>query len=90
VIALEEDTPRAEVFCQPVDLEALDAALKAQGYQVEQVELRWVPSNTVLVEDGDQARLLLKLIDALEDLEDVQSVTTNVDLAEDLLTAMAG
>jgi transcriptional/translational regulatory protein YebC/TACO1 len=30
------------------------------------------------------------LIDALEDLEDVQSVTTNVDLAEDLLTAMAG
>ncbi|MEB3252227.1 MAG: YebC/PmpR family DNA-binding transcriptional regulator [Cyanobacteriota bacterium] len=90
VIALEEDTPRAEVFCQPADLEALDAALKAQGYQVEQVELRWVPSNTVLVEDGDQARLLLKLIDALEDLEDVQSVTTNVDLAEDLLTAMAG
>ena len=90
VIALEEDTPRAEVFCQPADLEALDAALKAQGYQVEQVELRWVPSNTVPVEDGDQARLLLKLIDALEDLEDVQSVTTNVDLAEDLLTAMAG
>jgi transcriptional/translational regulatory protein YebC/TACO1 len=90
VIDLEDDTPGAEVFCQPPDLEALDATLKARGYQVQQVELRWIPSNTVLVEDPDQARLLLKLMDVLEDLEDVQSVTANFDLTEDLLRAVTG
>jgi transcriptional/translational regulatory protein YebC/TACO1 len=39
----------------------------------------------VEVTDGEQARFLLKLIDALESLDDVQSVTANFDLAEDLL-----
>ena len=86
---LDDDTPGADVFCDPADLEQLDTALKAHGYPVKQVELRWIPSNTVMVDDPDQARLLLKLMDALEDLDDVQSVTANFDLAEELLEAMA-
>jgi YebC/PmpR family DNA-binding regulatory protein len=85
----DEEVPAADLFCAPADLEALDTALKAQGYRVQQVELRWIPSNTVLVDDPDQARLLVKLMDALEDLDDVQSVTANFDMAEDLMEAMA-
>ncbi len=85
---LDDDTPGADVFCDPADLEQLDTALKTHGYPVKQVELRWIPSNTVVVDDPDQARLLLKLMDALEDLDDVQSVTANFDLAEELLEAM--
>ncbi|HEY9738101.1 MAG TPA: YebC/PmpR family DNA-binding transcriptional regulator [Trichocoleus sp.] len=86
---VDEDTEGAEVFCAASDLEALDGALKAQGYLVLQSELRWIPNNTVDVQDSDQARLLLKLMDALEDLDDVQSVTANFEMAEDLMTASA-
>lgn len=82
LIDLDEDTPGAEVFCAPADLESLDTALKAHGYAVQQSELRWIPSNTVVVTDPDQARLLMKLMEALEDLDDVQSVTANFDLDE--------
>lgn len=89
LIDLDEDTPGAEVFCAPNDLETLDTALKAHGYAVQQTELRWIPSNTVVVDDPDQARLLMRLMDALEDLDDVQSVTANFDLAEDLMTDWA-
>jgi len=76
----EEGSPGAEVFCAPPDLEQLDTALKVHGYAVQQSELRWIPSNTVVVTDPEQARLLVKLMDALEDLDDVQSVTANFEL----------
>ncbi|NJL47247.1 MAG: YebC/PmpR family DNA-binding transcriptional regulator [Leptolyngbyaceae cyanobacterium SM2_5_2] len=89
LLELDEDTPGAEVFCAPNDLEQLDTALKAHRYSVQQSELRWMPSNTVQVDDPNHARLLIKLMDALEDLEDVQSVTANFDLADDLLAALA-
>lgn len=89
LIELDEDTPGVDVFCDPSNLEQLDTALKAHQYTVQQTELRWIPSNTVMVDDPDQARLLLKLMDALEELDDVQSVTANFDLAEDLLATMA-
>lgn len=85
----DEDISAAELFCAPADLELLDTSLKAQGLTVHQAELRWLPSNTVMVDDPDQARLLIKLMDALEDLDDVQSVTANFDLAEDLMEAIA-
>ncbi|HSM82000.1 MAG TPA: hypothetical protein VLS96_09945 [Nodosilinea sp.] len=43
----------------------------------------------MVVDDPDQARLLVKLMDALEDLDDVQSVTANFDMAEELMAAIA-
>lgn len=86
---IDEDTYGAEVLCAANDLEALDGALKSEGYLVRQSELRWIPNNTVEVQDGDQARLLLKLMDALEDLDDVQSVTANFEMTEDLMAVSA-
>ena len=77
----------AEVFTTIADLETLNQALKAQGFEVSDVELRWIPSNNVEVTDSEQARLLLKLIDTLEGLDDVQNVTTNFEMSEELITA---
>lgn len=77
----------AEVFTEATNLEHLSQTLKDKGYTVTQVELRWIPQNTMEVTDSDQARSLLKLMDALEDLDDVQSVTANFDMAEDLMNA---
>ncbi|NRB06981.1 MAG: YebC/PmpR family DNA-binding transcriptional regulator [Richelia sp.] len=75
----EEDT--AEVFTTIADLEGLNQTLKNQGFQVSDAELRWIPSNSVEVTDTEQARSLLKLIDILEGLDDVQDVTTNLGVA---------
>ncbi|MEM8613955.1 MAG: YebC/PmpR family DNA-binding transcriptional regulator [Cyanobacteria bacterium P01_H01_bin.105] len=82
---IDENTPGAEMFCTPNDLENLSDYLKLESYRVKDVELRWVPSNTVEVIDIDQARSLLKMMDALDDLDDVQSVTANFDMGEEML-----
>lgn len=74
------------MFCLPSDLETLSDHLKVESYQIKDIETRWIPSNTVDVTDTDQAKSLLKMIDALEDLDDVQSVTANFDMGEEMLS----
>ena len=56
------------------------------SYQVVESELRWIPGNNIEVDDPDIARSLLKLMDALEDLDDVQNVTANFDMANELIS----
>ncbi|BAY91585.1 MULTISPECIES: YebC/PmpR family DNA-binding transcriptional regulator [unclassified Tolypothrix] len=75
----------AEVFSAVENLETLNKTLKDQGFKVTDAELRWIPSNSVEVTDSDQARSLLKLIDTLEGLDDVQNVTSNFEMAENLM-----
>lgn len=76
----------AEVFTEVGNLEKLSLTLKDKGFAVSEVELRWVPSNIVEVSDSEQARSLLKLIDALEALDDVQSVTANFEMTDELMS----
>jgi YebC/PmpR family DNA-binding regulatory protein len=85
-----DDTPGAEVFTDVAGLEHLSQTLQARGYGVVDAELRWIPENTIDITDPDQARSLLKLMDALEDLDDVQSVTANFDMAEELMAVSMG
>jgi transcriptional/translational regulatory protein YebC/TACO1 len=82
----EEDTPVAEVFTEVSNLETLNQTLKEKGLPVREAELRWIPSNTIEVTEPDLARSLLKLMDALEDLDDVQSVTANFEMADELMS----
>jgi YebC/PmpR family DNA-binding regulatory protein len=86
LIEVEEDVPGAEVFTEAINLESLTQTLKDKGYNVTQAELRWIPNNSVEVSDPEQARSLLRLMDALEELDDVQSVTANFEMAEDLMS----
>ena len=80
-----EEGTLATVFTAPFQLEPLSQAFKDQGYPVTQVEDRWIPTSTTEVLDLDQAKALLKMIDAIDDLDDVQTVTANFEIAEDLL-----
>ncbi|MGJ5628869.1 YebC/PmpR family DNA-binding transcriptional regulator [Nostoc sp. CALU 1950] len=75
----------AEVFTDIANLETLSQTLKNQGIKVIDAELRWIPSNSVEVTDPDQARSLFKLIDTLEGLDDVQNVTANFEITEELM-----
>lgn len=78
-----EDT--AEVFTEITNLEILNQTLKDEGFQVTDVELRWIPSNSIEITAPEQARSLIKLIETLEGLDDVQNVTSNFDMSEQLL-----
>ena len=81
------DDDIAEVLAEVADLENLNQTLKDEGFDVTDVELRWIPSNNVDITDSEQARMLIKLIDTLESLDDVQNVTANFDLSDDLIAA---
>jgi YebC/PmpR family DNA-binding regulatory protein len=67
----------AEVFTDIANLEHLSLSLKTAGFNVTAAELRWLPTNTVTLTDEEQATQILRLIDALEKLDDVQNVTVN-------------
>ncbi|GAB4470331.1 MAG: YebC/PmpR family DNA-binding transcriptional regulator [Elainellaceae cyanobacterium] len=86
LISLEDEFPGAEIFTEPTNLEALTQALKDRGYLVIQAEPRWFPNNSVEVSDPAQASDLLRLMDALEDLDDVQSVTANFEMSDELMS----
>jgi len=83
------DQQVAEVFTQVSDLEKLSQTLKAKDFKLTEVEIRWIPQNEVEVTHIDQAKSLLKLIDTLEGLDDVQSVTANFDMAENIIKAFS-
>ncbi len=68
----------------PADLHAVREALEAVEMPVRDVELAWVPKNTVKVE-GDNVAALLKLLDGLDDLDDVQKVDANFEMDADLM-----
>jgi transcriptional/translational regulatory protein YebC/TACO1 len=75
-----------EITC-PADLYQLVAdALQQAGIAVQNSEIARVPGSTVAV-DGDNARRVLKLIEALEENEDVQTVTANYDMPEAVMQA---
>ncbi|NJK76937.1 MAG: YebC/PmpR family DNA-binding transcriptional regulator [Microcoleus sp. SU_5_6] len=86
LISIDEDTEGAEVFTTVANLENLASILKQKGFAVLQSENRWIPSNTVEMDNPEKARSLLKLMDALEDLDDVQSVTANFEMTEELMS----
>ncbi|MEO1431103.1 MAG: YebC/PmpR family DNA-binding transcriptional regulator [Cyanobacteria bacterium J06633_8] len=79
------DDDMAEVVSEATDLEKLNQTLQQKDFQVTDVELRWIPSNNIDVTDSEQARMLIKLIDTLEGIDDVQNVTANFDMSEDLI-----
>jgi YebC/PmpR family DNA-binding regulatory protein len=82
---MSDDPPGAEVFTEPTNLEYLNQTMLERGFPVKEAELRWLANNYVQVNDSDQARSLLKLMDALEELDDVQNVTANFEMANELV-----
>ena len=78
-----------EVTTGPTELASVRDALEAGGTSVESAELRLVPKSTVTLEE-DGARKLMRLIDGLEDLDDVQEVSANFDISDAVLEAVAG
>ena len=77
-----------EVTTAPAEMEAVRAALESQGVPVVRAEVTFVPQSTIRVE-GKEAPQVLRLIEALEDLDDVQSVYANYDIPDEVLEAIS-
>ena len=73
-----------EVITDPSDLQAIRKQMESAGLDVESADVTQLPSNTVPV-DESKARQLLRLIEALDDLDDVQAVFANFDIDDDVM-----
>jgi YebC/PmpR family DNA-binding regulatory protein len=87
---VEQDGDVFQVTSAPEALAAVRTAVEAAGFTVDSAELQMVPKTTVAVEDETTARQIMRLIDALEDNDDVQDVYANFDIPERVLEAVAG
>ncbi|MEX1043456.1 MAG: YebC/PmpR family DNA-binding transcriptional regulator [Acidimicrobiia bacterium] len=78
-----------EIESAPNALEALREALESAGVEVESADVTQVPSTTIAV-DAEGAGKIFRLIDALEDLDDVQEVFANFDVSDEIMEQLAG
>ncbi len=77
-----------EVRTQPNDLHPVAGALEKR-FQLGARRVAWLPKDPVTVQDADKARSILKLMDALEELDDVQNVHANFEIDDRLLEQLA-
>jgi len=78
---MREDGTNYEIFSAPEKFEALKAALEAASIPLAASEVSMVPQNYIKLE-GKEAQTMLKLMEALEDQEDIQNVWANFDIDE--------
>ena len=86
---VEQDGSSFRVTSAPEALTAVREAIEQSGIEVESAELTMIPKTTVEVADEASARKLIRLIEALEDNDDVQDVSANFDIPEQVLEAVA-
>ncbi len=84
-----EPDDRIEVYTTPHDLEAVRKRLEDAGVPIESAETTMVAKSTVELE-ADKARQALRLVEHLEDLDDVSRVSANFDIPEDVFAEVAG
>jgi YebC/PmpR family DNA-binding regulatory protein len=77
-----------EITTAPAEMDAVRGVLEKSGVPVQTAEVSYVPQSTVRVE-GKDAASVMKLIEALEELDDVQTVYANYDIPDDVLEAIS-
>ena len=88
-VDVDTESDPIEIYTEPADLEAVRTALDTAGVNVDGAESAMLAKQTVSLE-ADQVREAMRMVDLLEDLDDVQRVTTNVDIPEEVLAELAG
>ena len=86
---VEADGSSFVVTSSPEALTGVREAIEAAGFSVESAELALIPKTTVAIEDERIARQVLRLVEGLEESDDVQDVYANFDIAETVLEAVA-
>ncbi|MEY4353609.1 MAG: hypothetical protein RLZZ609_1850 [Cyanobacteriota bacterium] len=82
------DSEGADVIGRFEDLEALQGGLQAQGWPLSSWDHRWIANTACRVDDPEVLRAVLRMLDAFEELDDVRSVTSNLEADEGVLEAL--
>jgi len=86
---VESNSESHEITCQPDDFAAVCTALIAKFGEPQKSGLTWRPNIMAQINE-DQAQTVLKIIDALEDNDDVQNVITNFEVSEEIMQKLTG
>jgi YebC/PmpR family DNA-binding regulatory protein len=86
---VDEGADSVDVLSQPGDFEAVRDALAERGFRPASAQISMRPSSVVELQ-GQEAETMLRVADALEDLEDVQNVYANFDISEEEMARIAG
>jgi YebC/PmpR family DNA-binding regulatory protein len=78
-----------QVTCAPSDLTALRGALEEAGVAIDSAETTMLPQNSIPVTEENVAKQVLRMLDALEDNDDVQNVYANFDISDHLFAVLA-
>ena len=87
-IKVEDGT--IEVLCRPEDLPKVRDAVTSAGIEYISAEMTMLPQNTIKIEDSKEASRILRLMDSLEDIDDVQQAFSNFDIPDEILQEAAG
>lgn len=85
---VRDDGEQLRVICEPADLNAVCAALEEAEVEVQSADLTMEPKSTVMVK-GSEAEWLLKLVDTLEEHDDVNEVHANFDVPAEIIEKLA-
>lgn len=77
-----------ELYIQIEELENVRKEILKDGIEIKEASLSMVPQNTVVVSEPDQAKKVIKLLEMLEDHDDVQNLYANVEIPEEVLEAL--
>jgi YebC/PmpR family DNA-binding regulatory protein len=83
-----DDGDTWRVTCPPTDLPAVRDALEAAGIPFESADVTMLPQNTVPLDTAEAAKAVLRLVDLLDDHDDVDAVYGNFDIPDDILQAV--
>jgi YebC/PmpR family DNA-binding regulatory protein len=82
---VQEEGDESVVYTAATDLAKVRDTLKDQGLEITEAELTYMPNNTVEITDKETAGKIMRLMDALEDVDDVSNTHVNFDIPEELL-----
>ncbi|MBQ3819799.1 YebC/PmpR family DNA-binding transcriptional regulator [bacterium] len=82
---ITEDDGQYKVFTSSENFQKVTEGLEAAGFKAESAELSRIPENTVEITDEKTADKILKLLDKLEEHDDVQNVYSNFDISDEIL-----
>ena len=86
---IRDDGESWEIMSDPANFEAVVEALKKANIPITMSEISMIPQNYIKLE-GQQAAQMIRLVEALEDNDDVQNVHSNFDIDEKTLEEVAG
>jgi YebC/PmpR family DNA-binding regulatory protein len=78
-----------QVTTPPTELHAVRTAIEGAGVKIESADLSMIPTTTVELSEESQAKTVLRLMDALEDHDDVEAVYANFDIPDSVLEAVS-